>query len=73
MGTGPWMGPTWWWIFPVVGLAVCLFFMIAMMRMMSGGGFMCMGRRDRESEETAQLRREVADLRERIEKRSSAL
>ena len=44
-GPGPWMGPTWgfWWILPVVGLAICLVFVFAMMRMMSGGRFMCMG------------------------------
>ena len=37
---GPWMGPMWgfWWIFPVLGLLICLFFVIAMVRMMSGGG-----------------------------------
>jgi len=32
-----------WWILPVVGLAICPVFVFAMMRMMSGGRFMCMG------------------------------
>ena len=74
-GPGPWMGPMWgfWWIFPVTGLAICLFFVIAMVRMMSGGSrFMCMGPHDRNSEETARLRREVDELREQMKKQGAA-
>jgi uncharacterized membrane protein len=68
---GPgWWGPSmsgFWWIFPLIGLAVCLFFVIAMIRAMSGGGhFMCMGGHRRESDETAELRREVRELREEL-------
>ncbi len=76
-GPGPWMGPMWgfWWIFPVIGLAICLFFVIAMVRMMSSGSrFMCMGPHDggSESEETARLRREVEELREQMKKQGAA-
>ena len=39
-GPGSCVGPMWgfWWIFPVIGLLICLFFVIAVVRMMSGGG-----------------------------------
>ncbi len=73
-GPGPWMGPMGgvWWIFPVIGLLICLFFVIAMARMMSGGGrFMCMGPHNHESEETAKLRREVEELREQVKKQAT--
>ena len=73
-GPGPWMGPMsgFSWIFPVIGLLVCLFFVIAMVRMMSGGGrFMCMGPHDHDSEETARLRREVEELRGQVKKQAT--
>jgi hypothetical protein len=60
-GPGPCMGSTWgfWWIFPVIGLLICLFFVIAVVRVLSGGGcFMCMGHHH-ENDETARLHREV--------------
>jgi hypothetical protein len=61
-----------WWLFPVIGLLICLGFMVAMMRVMAGGGhFMCMRRDDRDGEETARLRREVEDLREQIKKQAA--
>lgn len=71
-GPGPWMGPMWGfgWILPVVGLAICLVFVFAMMRMMSGGRFMCMGSHLHESEEVARLRREIDDLREQLKKQA---
>ena len=68
-GPGPWVGGMWgfWWIFPLIGVVICFVFMLAMMRMMSGGGrFMCMGPRREESEEIARLRQEVADLRDQV-------
>lgn len=75
-GQGPWMmGPmgAFWWIFPVLGFLICLFFMVAMMRMMSGGGrFMCLGPHHDDREETARLRREVEDLREQMKKAGAA-
>ena len=71
-GPGPWMGPMWGfgWILPVVGLAICLVFVFAMMRMMSGGRLMCMGSHLHESEEVARLRREVDDLRKQLKKQA---
>jgi uncharacterized membrane protein len=67
---GPWMGPMWgfWWVFPVIGLLICLFFVMAMIRMMSGGRLMCMGPHLHGSDEIARLRREVEDLREQVKK-----
>ncbi len=74
-GPGPWMGPMggFWWIFPVIGLLICLFFVIAMVRMMiiGGGRFMCMGPHNHGSEETARLRREVEELREQVRKQAT--
>jgi uncharacterized membrane protein len=72
-GPGPWVGPMWgfWWIFPLIGLAICLFFVIAMVRMISSGGrFMCMGSRPHNSEDVARLRKEVEDLREELKKQA---
>jgi len=62
-----------WWIFPVIGLLICLFFVIAMARMIGGGGrFMCMGPHHDDSEETARLRRELEELREPLKKEGAA-
>ena len=67
-GPGPWGAPMWgfWWIFPIVGMVVCVVFVIAMVRGMSGGrGFMCMGgHRNHASDDD--LRREIRELREEI-------
>ena len=62
---GPWMGAMWgfWWICPVIGLLLCLFSVFAMIRMMSGGRFMCMG---------PHSDREVEDLREELYGRGNA-
>lgn len=71
-GPGPWMGPMggFWWIFPVIGLLVCLRFLIATTRMMGRGGpFACMGPRD--ADETAKLRREVEELRAEVRKQAA--
>ena len=73
-GPGPWTGPMWGfgWIFPVIGLLICLFFVLAVVRMMGGGGrFMCMGPRQHDSEETSRLRREVEDLRDQVKKQGA--
>lgn len=71
-GPGPWMGPMWgfWWIFPVIGLLICLFFVIAMTRTMSGGGRF-MWPHNHDGEETARLRREVEELREQGKKQAA--
>lgn len=74
-GSGPWTGPMWgfWWIFPVIGLLICIFFVISVVRMMSGGGhFMCMGPRQQDNDETAHLRREIEDLKEQVKKLGAA-
>ncbi|MBI4635650.1 MAG: hypothetical protein HY727_04810 [Candidatus Rokubacteria bacterium] len=69
-GPGPWGGPMWgfWWIFPLLGLLICLVFVVAIVRSMSGGrGFMCMGGHGQHaSDEQAELRREIRELREEI-------
>ncbi len=74
-GPGPWMGPMWgfWWIFPVIGLLICLFFVIVVVRVIGGGGrFMCIGPHDHDTEETARFRREIEELREQIRKQQAA-
>ena len=72
---GPWMGPMWgfWWIFPVIGLLIFLFFVVSVVRMIVGGGhFMCMGPHYRDSEEITRLRRELEELREQVKKQAAA-
>lgn len=75
-GPGPWtMEPmgAFWWIFPVIGFLICLFFVIAMVRMVSGGGrFMCTGPHHADGEEMVRLRKEVDDLREQMKKQGAA-
>lgn len=72
-GPGWWSEtPMWgfWWIFPLIGMLVCLAFFVMMFRVMSTGrGAMCMGmggHRGVERDETAELRREIRALREEI-------
>jgi uncharacterized membrane protein len=75
MGPGWWGAPMWGfgWIFPLMGFAMCLFFVIMMVRAMSGGrGFMCMGGHGHATDETAELRREVRELREEITRLKTA-
>jgi uncharacterized membrane protein len=72
-GPGPWMAPMggFWWIFPVIGLLIFLFCVIAVLRMISGGHFMCNGPHDQDSEDTARLRRELEELREQVKKQAA--
>jgi len=67
-----WWGPMagFWWIFPLIGLTIALVFVIAMVRAMSrGGGLMCMGGHHAgESNEAADLRREVRELHDEIKR-----
>jgi len=68
-GPGSWGAPMWgfWWIFPLIGLLICLVFVVAMVRFMGGRGFMCMGdHRSHASDEEADLRREIRELREEL-------
>jgi hypothetical protein len=61
------------WIFPLIGMAICLVFVIAMVRAMTAGrGFMCMGGHGRGPDETAGLRQEVRELREEINRLKGA-
>lgn len=72
---GQWMGPMWgfWWIFPVIGLLIFLFFVVSVVRMIGGGGhFMCMGPGHHDSEEITRLRRELEELREQVKKQAAA-
>jgi hypothetical protein len=40
---------SYWWIFPLAGMLICLTFLIVMSRFAgTGGGFMCMGGQQRE-------------------------
>jgi hypothetical protein len=56
-----------WWIFPLIGLLICLVFVVAMARSMGGRGFMCMGdHRSQASEDVTDLRREIRELREEL-------
>lgn len=74
-GSGPWMGPMWgfWWIFPVIGLLICLFVVVVVLRTIaSGGRFMCMWPHHRDSDEIDRLRSEVEELREQIKKQRAA-
>ena len=72
-GHEPWMAPMWgfWWLFPVLGLVICALFLVAIVRAISGGRFMCMGPGQPAGEETARLRREVEDLRAQLKKQSA--
>ena len=57
-----------WWIFPLIGMFVCLAFFVMVARFMTTGrGFMCMGgHRSAGNDETAEMRREIHALREEI-------
>jgi hypothetical protein len=60
-----------WRVFPLLGLLFCAFFVFAMIRMMSGGRFMCMGPHPHNGGEVARLRKEeVEDLREELRLRA---
>jgi hypothetical protein len=67
MGWGLWPGPMWlWWILSVAGFGICVLLAMAMIRALGGGRFMCSGRHAPESDETSELRREVRELREEL-------
>ena len=70
-------GPPMWgfgWILPFIGMAICLVFMVMMVRAMSGGGrgFMCFGGHGHGTDEAADLRREVRELREEVNRLKGA-
>jgi hypothetical protein len=68
-GTGP-CAWGFWWIFPLIGLLLCLAFVAMMMRgMMGGRGFMCMGGHGQGgSAPGADVQREIRELREEVAK-----
>ncbi len=56
----------------MIGLLICFFFVIAGVRMVSGGGrFICTQPHHHESDETARLRREVEAFHEQIKKQTA--
>jgi uncharacterized membrane protein len=68
---GPgWEGsPMWgfWWIFPLIGFAVCLAFLVMLFRFITTGhGFACMSGHGGINKETAEMRRELQTLREEV-------
>jgi hypothetical protein len=69
-GPGLWAGSMWgfWWILPVIGLAISLGFLIlAFGFIRAGRGFMCMGgHRSMASDEVAEMRREIHALLEEV-------
>jgi hypothetical protein len=69
-GPGPWGTPMWgfWWVVPLIGLLVCLAFLVMAIRFMSTGrGFMCMGgHRAMGDDAVAEMRREIHSLRDEI-------
>ncbi|MBI3637387.1 MAG: hypothetical protein HY216_14435 [Candidatus Rokubacteria bacterium] len=69
-GPGYWGGPMWGfgWIFPLVGLLVCLAFLVMAFRALRvGGGFMCMGHHHPSSDDdVAEMRREIRALRDEV-------
>ena len=63
-GPGPWGAPMWGfgWIFPLIGLLICLVLVVAMVRFMGGRGFLCMGdHRNDTSRDDTELRRELRE------------
>ncbi len=70
-------GPGWWghpmwslgWIFPLIGLAIALVFVVVMARAMTrGGGFMCMHRPRHEPDARVdELLREIRELRDEVQ------
>jgi uncharacterized membrane protein len=54
------------WLFPLIGFALCLAFVVVMMRIMSGGRFTWMGGHERGGADVADLRRQVLELREEV-------
>jgi hypothetical protein len=57
-----------WWVVPLIGLLVCLAFLVMAVRFMSTGrAFMCMGgHRAMGDDAVAEMRREIHSLRDEI-------
>jgi hypothetical protein len=73
MWWGPVAGPMWfWWLFPVVAVAICLVLIVTIVRAMSGTRFMCMGPHVQDPDTTTELRREVRELRDELNRTKAA-
>jgi hypothetical protein len=73
MWWGPAAGPMWfWWVVPVVAVAICLLLVVTMVRAMTGGRFMCMGPHGQAPDTTSELRREVRELRDELNRMKAA-
>ena len=72
---GPWGWPMSgvWWVFPLIGMIVCMGFMAMMIWTMVRGGMRCMGHHATPSEDRqAELQREVRQLREELKELRTA-
>jgi hypothetical protein len=68
------MAPMWgfWWIFPLIGLVICLLFVFIILRVFDNSGrLLCMGPHQGETDEIIGLRKEVEQLREEVKKQAS--
>ena len=73
-GPAPWMGSMWglWWVFPLIGLLLCVFFVFTILRIIGRGRFLCMGSHQHDgSEETARLSPEPKELRDQVKKQGA--
>lgn len=73
-GPGPW-APMWgfWWIVPLIGMLLCLTFIVLAVRFVATGhGVMCMGGGHGAGGDAAELRREIAALREEVARLKAA-
>jgi hypothetical protein len=63
-----------WWIFPLMGLVMCLGCLLMMFRSVTTGrGFMCMrGHHGTQTDEDSEMRRELSALREEVSRLKAA-
>jgi uncharacterized membrane protein len=69
-GPGWGAAPMWgfWWIFPLMGMVVCLAFLVMVFRFVfTGHGPACMAGHGDSGKETAELRRDILALRQEID------
>jgi hypothetical protein len=74
-GPGWWGTPMsgFWWIFPLIGMAVCLAFLVMVFRFITTGhGLACMGGHGDSNKETAEMRRDILALRQEIDQLKSS-
>jgi hypothetical protein len=61
---GTWGTWGWWWLVPLIGMALCIFMCIRMRSRMPGGRFCCWGGYG--SADLDDMKREIRELREEI-------